>query len=265
MRHPRRKQVKTTIPKRLSFQFGFRSQNYRFDIHYILVLLGLLVLALLLSLSRWQYQRGVQKATLEAASQYHSATKAKAFKEFINLPMTERGYFQRLKLEGVFDNAKNFLLDNQTHQGRVGYHVITPFYDQAAEAWVLVNRGWLLGSPYRDQLPKVPDISQQHAFVGLYKPLERPFLLQETEWQNTPEWPLRVQAIEIEKLSSLLPYSPAPFLVLMQPNEVEYGFVRDWKPVNMTASKHYGYTLQWFLLAIAWSILMLAAHIRRVP
>lgn len=252
------------LPKSLGFQFSIRNQRYQVEIHYILVLLGLLVLALLLSLSRWQYSRGQEKAALEIASLAHQHGDAMRFHELLSQSEETRGYFQRVRLEGRFDNERTFLLDNQTHQGKVGYHVVTPFLDQYAQQWVLVNRGWVPGSPYRQHLPDIPSVQTKVDFVGLHKPVEKPYLLKAQQWNTPITWPLRIQAVEIDKLDALLAYSVAPFLVLMQPDELEYGFVRDWKPVNMTASKHYGYAFQWLLLAVAWSVLMLVAHTRRV-
>ena len=42
---------------------------------------------------------------------------------------------------------KKFLLDNRVHQERAGYHVLTPFRADGAEAVVLVNRGWVPLAP----------------------------------------------------------------------------------------------------------------------
>src|SRR5688572_28185268 len=108
-----------------------------------LVLLGFFV-----SLGRWQWQRGVDKQAVWAEFQ-RDAPAASVDGGVDDLPR-----FSRVELRGRFDPAHQFLLDNRTHQGRPGYEVLTPFVTENAGR-VLVNRGWIAFTGYRDRLPDV--------------------------------------------------------------------------------------------------------------
>ncbi len=64
--------------------------------------------------------------------------------------------FQRVSVKGRLDPDHQFLLDNRTNEGRPGYEVLTPLYLDAAERDViLVDRGWIPFSGFRDKLPDV--------------------------------------------------------------------------------------------------------------
>ncbi len=48
----------------------------------------------------------------------------------------------RVAAEGVFDAARQILIDNKIDEGRAGYHVVTPLVLRDGRA-VLVDRGWI--------------------------------------------------------------------------------------------------------------------------
>ncbi len=62
--------------------------------------------------------------------------------------------FARLELNGEFEPAHQFLLDNRSHAGQPGYEVLTPFRALDGRR-VLVNRGWVPFGGYRERLPDV--------------------------------------------------------------------------------------------------------------
>ena len=75
-----------------------------------------------------------------------------------------------------------------------------------------------------------------------------------------PNWPLRIQQIELDKFSALI--SPLidkpllPFVIYVDQKET-LGYKKNWHPMVMPAEKHFGYAFQWAALAIAWLILMI--------
>src|SRR6185312_11348887 len=62
--------------------------------------------------------------------------------------------FQRVSVAGRYDAMYQFLLDNRINEGRAGYEVLTPL-DLDDGRTVLVNRGWVPFSGYREKLPDV--------------------------------------------------------------------------------------------------------------
>ena len=63
--------------------------------------------------------------------------------------------YRPVAVEGVFDAARQILVDNKIEGGRAGYHVVTPLVLRDGRA-VLVDRGWIAAGETRAQLPVAP-------------------------------------------------------------------------------------------------------------
>lgn len=245
------------------------------------VIFTLVVFAGLLKLSAWQYQRGAEKDhrlnrieqlseqkafTLGSlkqltkqnskllSKQQHSANQ-KTNNELQNtlntindLPVTLTGYF---------DNTVKLLLDNQSNQGQLGYKVLQVFFDQSSGQYVLVNLGWIKGSIDRNFIPEVASIEGELTLNGHVRIIEKGIVLAEQQltMQHTP---IRIQEIDIAKISQLINLDLLPFVVFLDTKE-EVGYKKNWQPVVMPPEKHRGYAFQWLTLAIAWLSLMLWA------
>ena len=61
---------------------------------------------------------------------------------------------RRISVAGRWDAARQFLLDNRTRDGRAGYEVLTPLQLDDGR-WLIVNRGWVSFSGYRERLPDI--------------------------------------------------------------------------------------------------------------
>ena len=72
---------------------------------------------------------------------------------------------------------------------------------------------------------------------------------------SQPQWPLRVQQVELDKFSAVIEQELLPFIVYVSKNE-SIGFKKNWQPIVMPPEKHRGYAFQWFSLAAAWLLLM---------
>lgn len=232
------------------------------------VIFTLLVFAGLVKLSVWQYQRGAEKeqrlsrieqltqqqaftlSNLNALAEQQSATgEAATTASTINdLPVT---------LTGNFDNTFKFLLDNQSNQGQLGYKVIQVFFEQTTRQYVLVNLGWIKGSVNRNFIPDVADIKGDLTLTGNVRLIEPGIVLAEQHLTTSNE-PIRIQQIDIEKISQLINLELLPFVVFLDTTE-EVGYKKNWQPVVMPPEKHRGYAFQWLTLAIAWLSLMLSA------
>ena len=155
-------------------------------------------------------------------------------------------------IEGIFDNKSVFLLDNQVNKGRLGYRayqvLITKKYA------VLVNLGWVPGSIDRKKLPQIKALSGKHSIYGNVRLIEIGIQLQEQVF-NDIKWPLRIQQVELGKLSTLINRQLLPFVIYIDKNE-KIGFEKNWQPIVMPPEKHRAYAFQWFCLATAWLMLM---------
>ena len=80
----------------------------------------------LLSLGAWQIHRADEK-------QAYIDLQAQRINQHIDLTNTEmfvdvtKERYKQVSLTGYFDITHQFLLDNQMHESKVGYFVMTPF------------------------------------------------------------------------------------------------------------------------------------------
>lgn len=231
--------------------------SFYFKFSWKLTIGCLTLLTLLVSLGIWQLHRAEEKRTLQAKFEARNQMAPLTLKQAMQRSDI---YYQLVYLEGHFDNAHSFLLDNQFNRHRVGYQVITPFIQENDYRAILINRGWLPMGSDRALLYKIPSIFGKIRLQGfLYTPRKNPFIASTIESGN---WPHRIMALDIFKISEHLNTPLYPWIILLDPQS-PHGFVRDWQPVNMKASMHRGYAFQWFSMAMAVMIIYLNMSIKR--
>ena len=136
-------------------------------------------------------------------------------------------------------------VDNKIHDGRAGYHVLTPLQLSGSEAVVLVNRGWAPAPRLRSELPPVSSPPGQIEVAGVTRSFEiRTFELQETRPQGAV-WQ-HVREAEYRQSSGL----DALPVILLQTGADGDGLIRDWGSPENPASKHYGYAAMWLVFAL---------------
>ncbi|WNC68898.1 SURF1 family protein [Thalassotalea nanhaiensis] len=227
--------------------------------HLPWVIFTLLVFFGLIKLSLWQFDRSADKqqrlANIEMLSKQQALD--------LNFVLSDvNGKTEMLNdipvvLNGTFNNQYKFLVDNQTHQGKLGYRVLQVFTDEKSNKSVLVNLGWIQGSIDRNFIPSVNDINGSQRMVGNIRIIEQGIVLTEEQLSHD-SWPQRIQQIDIKKISQLINIKLLPFVVFLDKKE-HIGYTKNWQPVVMPPEKHTGYALQWLTLAIAWLSLMIWA------
>ncbi|MEX1033959.1 MAG: SURF1 family protein [Cellvibrionaceae bacterium] len=217
--------------------------------------LAVLLLPILLSLGVWQLQRAEEKRAIETRYMARQQLSPLTLGELDNVSDQA---FLPIRLAGRFDNRHSFLLDNRTREGRPGYEVLTPLLTGDGR-WVLVNRGWIKASPIRQDLPVIPPIEARVEISGtVYIPPDEPFLLAEQTFQ-TVEWPLVVQAVEIDKFAALLDRALFPQVIRLRQGSAGALQV-GWQPVNTQPQKHVAYAVQWFALALGLALWFVFAN-----
>ena len=220
------------------------------------------VVALCLRLGFWQLDRAETKANWQQQQQDRAAQAPLSLSEA--LALTEPGNYP-LRVQGRFDNDRVILLDNRVLDRVAGYHVLTPLQSRDGN-WVLVNRGWIARGADRDVLPQIAPISGDVEVEGFtYQYSDRTFTLADDDL-SSPDWPLRLQKIEIDALAEVLGVELAPFEIRTHPDVMlESGeqMPRIWHDPVMGPEKHHGYAVQWFAMATAALLFFLATGFRR--
>jgi surfeit locus 1 family protein len=223
-----------------------------------MTLLTLILLALFVSLGRWQWHRGDAKQAVWDEFERNTPALELGSREFDGI---ER--FARLEVTGRFDPAHQFLLDNRSHAGQPGYEVLTPFVLGDGRA-ILVNRGWVAFTGYRDRLPDVSMPAQaMHAITARIEELPSPGLASGHASPSGSAWPKLTSFPTHEELAAALGVKLQRRILLLDA-AAPGGFVRDWSPPGMPPSRHFSYAIQWWGFAGVLLVLYFGLNFRKV-
>ncbi len=226
-----------------------------------MTVLTVLVVAAFIGLGHWQWQRGTRRsAQLEQFTS--TATQAP-------LPLGSRGTqelprWTRVGARGEYDVARQILLDNINYNGRPGYQVLTPL--RLADGRVLlVDRGWLAFTGYRDRLPDVAfestgaqEVSgrlDELPVAGLASGRAPPPM--DGPWPRVTSFPTMAE------LGATLGEKLEPRMLLLDPEATGAGsgLTRAWSAPGMAPARHFAYAVQWWAMAAA--VLVIFAVVNR--
>lgn len=209
-------------------------------------LLILVLASLFIALGVWQWRRGEAR---ELAWQRfeHGAVRIEELgqRDVAALPL-----FQRVAARGHLDGARQFLLDNRSHEGRPGYEVLVPL-ERGAAATLLIDRGWVPFTGRRAQLPDVSlEVPGEVTLSGRLGQLPSPGLaLGRAAPDPRAPWPKLTSYPDMGQLAQAL-HEPLAGRVLLLDPQAPYGFVRAWQAPGLPPLRHFSYALQWWSFAV---------------
>jgi surfeit locus 1 family protein len=229
---------------------GLALQARRFAPRLHWTALSLVGVLLFSMLGRWQLHRADEKRVLFEGFAAGSAA-------VMELPtgLDPASRYQRVRARGRYDSSRQFLLDNMSHDGVPGYHVLTPLL-RANGSVVVVDRGFVPSSGDRSVLPSVRVSEMPREVTGRADFLPRPAV--ELAAPPASGWPRLVSFPDTAGLAAALGAAVHPQVLLLDAAEPD-GYLRDWQPPGMPPGRHIGYAVQWFGLAaavlVAWIVL----------
>lgn len=202
-------------------------------------------------LGNWQLKRAQLKQQLLYD---HAKKQEEKAQTNLELQKTLPSRYSKGLLHGRFDTDHTFLLDNKVHEGKVGYEVYTLFFAKGIKAPILVDRGFI---PLidRKKLPKIPK-NENNTAEGVFNLPPSYFSYANMTDEKDIRWPLRVQYINLQKISTYLGNEVYPMVLIMQKTEPFFAY--NFKIVTMPPERHLGYAVQWFALALTLLILFVA-------
>lgn len=163
---------------------------------------------------------------------------------------------KHVTVRGYFQPRYTVFLDNKTHKGQLGYHVIQPLRI-AAGRHVLVNRGWIPAGPRRDLLPHVVTPPGEVTIEGV-RIARFPRVL-----QPGPRAPGRLwQNLAFDEFSDWSGIAVQDYAV-EQHSPLDDKLVRDWPSPGDGADRNRSYALQWYSLAALSVVLFVVLSFRR--
>lgn len=235
-------------------------QRYRFRPRLVTTLAAAAGMALTLSLAHWQLGRAHEKEAL-AAKLAQRAQDAPVMLGSEAVPVAALEW-RRVIARGRFEPRYTVFVDNRIHRGVPGFHVIMPLELEkgpgADGRYVLVNRGWIAGTPGRAAAPQVATPAGPVEISGLAVVPSARFLELSKEVQHGNIW----QNLTLERYRAAFPIPLQPVLI-RQDSPLDDALMREWDPPNLGVDKHYGYAFQWLALSATILVFYLVTHVRR--
>ena len=223
----------------------------------------LCLLPLLIALGIWQLGRSEEKRLFLEKQEQKLASS-----EILQLSSTTEDdavalRYKKVQATGHYDQAHQFLIDNQINEGKAGYFVLTPFILQGGAKAVLVNRGWVPLNQKRSVLPDLQIKNEQINVMGRINRFPSVGIKLAGAEIPTEGWPSVVQVIDSQILAKKLDYSLFPFQIELDKDQAE-GFKREWQTTTiMLPEQHTAYAIQWFALALTLTLLFIGYSCKR--
>lgn len=154
------------------------------------------------------------------------------------------------------------LHDNQHYQHQFGYHVLSPF-ELSDNRVVLIDRGWVVGSRDRLKLPSVTIPHHVSQLIGhAYYPSDKIWVLGQ-EIEKKSENLMVIERINTQIISQFLHKSVYPFIIRLNKGNSD-AYVREWDIVSMPPVRHKAYAFQWFAMAFALFVILIALNLKKI-
>ena len=235
--------------------------QYRFRPRLVPTIVTLMLLPLLFSLGQWQANKAeckqqLQQVYLQRAQGQPLVLAAQA--------LQAQDRYRKVYARGYYEPRYQILLDNQIHQGRVGYQVVTPLRLEGGDMHVLVYRGWVPANPDRRMLPAIETPSTLVEVSGIadlpsgrYVELENQG--QGAEWQ--PVW----QNLDMARYRKAVPFPIQTMAIRLAPDSHDAGgYLRDWPTPDLHIATNKGYAFQWYAMALMLSLYYLVTQFRKI-
>jgi surfeit locus 1 family protein len=223
-----------------------------FEFRPVSTLLTAVMLALLLWLGTWQLSRAQGKRELLA--RFDQSAVVMRWDDVDEVPPR----YTPVSVTGVYLAHRQVLLEGISHNGQPGVEVLTPLR-LASGGVIMVNRGWTPWRGTRDApaTPAAPDGTVK--VTGRARPFAQPGLrLGDGNGSIAQTWPRLAIYPGRDEIAQWLGQDVARAQVLLDASEPG-GFMRQWRPDAFPPSRHVGYAVQWYGLALALVVLFLVA------
>jgi len=231
----------------------------RFAPRLVPTIATVVAIAVCVAAGTWQFTRMIEKENLRARYDAAQAAAPLRLETLGDAPDWNTLRYRPVVAEGEYLASAQILIDNRVHEGRAGYHVVTPLKLRDGRA-VLVDRGWIAPGATRAQLPSAPPPAGLARVAGrVALPGAGPLALGR-DVVSGAVWPHLdparfAQATGIAVLPIVIEAMPSSFA----PNEP----VPDWPAPDFGIDKHRIYMVQWYAFAALALVLWIVLNARR--
>jgi surfeit locus 1 family protein len=229
---------------------------YEFRPRLLPTLATLCMMAITLSAGRWQLNRVTEKEALQSLFQQTKQLAAVNLARPI-VDVNELRY-RPIIAEGHFLPDKQIYIDNREHEGRSGYHVITPLALDGSSAVVLVNRGWIERGRDYSVAPSIQVPGGRVRVLGQGSVPSKKFLELSDQAITGKVW----QNLTFERTNAALGLKVLPIIILQQ-NDKTSGLIAVVEQPDFKIDMHRGYAFQWFALTATLLVIYVVVNSKR--
>ena len=220
-----------------------------------ILIFAIIFVPITISLGFWQLDRAQEKT--EIIANYDELLTSEPIN--LNAKSTYKNW-QPVTTMGRFKDTVIFE-DNAILNGRAGFKIYHLF-ENGDGSYVFVHRGFIERNMIKNNLPQIDMPKGKQSLKGSVLIKQDNSFVQDIEESDARI----IQEFNIERLINKFPILKDrylhPFLFNLDIRD-KNKFLAIEKPVNMTASKHIGYAIQWFGLCLALIILTIYAYRRK--
>jgi surfeit locus 1 family protein len=229
---------------------------FSFEPRLVTTLAAVALVALLLSLGRWQVNRGHEKEARQVLLDARLAEPPLRLTG--NVASADPLLYRRAVASGQWRRDGQVFIDNQIREGRAGFAVVTPLEIRGSGAVVLVNRGWIARGP---DYPRPPAVAVPEGPVDVSGIASLPparFLELSSEVVDGNVW----QNLSIERYRTRTGITVLPVVLYAKP--ADEGLQPTFERPDTGVARHQEYALTWFSLAATTFVLWIVLNLRRV-
>lgn len=220
-----------------------------------ILVFAIIFVPITISLGFWQLDRAQEKK--EIIANYDKLLTSEPIS--LNTKSTYKNW-QPVTTMGRFKDTVIFE-DNAILSGRAGFKIYHLF-ENGDGSYVFVHRGFIERNMIKNNLPLIDTPTGKQSIKGSILIKQDNSFVQDVEESDARI----IQEFDIERLINKFPILKDrylhPFLFNLDIRD-KNKFLAIEKPVNMAASKHIGYAIQWFGLCMALIILTIYAYRRK--
>ena len=220
-----------------------------------ILIFAIIFVPITISLGFWQLDRAQEKT--EIIANYDELLTSEPIN--LNAKSTYKNW-QPVTTMGRFKDTVIFE-DNAILNGRAGFKIYHLF-ENGDGSYVFVHRGFIERNMIKNNLPQIDMPKGKQSLKGSVLIKQDNSFVQDIEESDARI----IQEFDIERLINKFPILKDrylhPFLFNLDIRD-KNKFLAIEKPVNMAASKHIGYAIQWFGLCLALIILTIYAYRRK--
>jgi surfeit locus 1 family protein len=226
---------------------------FRFTPRLVPTLAAAAAVAATLWLALWQSHRAEEKEARQAM--YDARQREMPVELTGSVPSPEPLLYRRVTASGTWVPEGQIYIDNQVHEGRAGFVVVTPLRLASGDA-LLVNRGWVERSREYPRAPRVAAAGGAARVTGLAVVPPKRVLELSTNTVDGDVW----QNLSIGRYREAMHMRVLPVVLLA--DEPGQGLVAVRETMDAGAAKHREYELTWlslaFTVAALWIVLNLS-------